>query len=857
MQTPNRIRVECDLAGELNGSDQVAWALDTLLSRARASGIEIVEGGDAGMRLLLISDRRHAGLAGTELPEADEAFAVVPKGNDLTVWAQGPRGVVYALTELADRLRFRGAAGLALAEPIVETPALRVRAIARTFACEATDKEWFYDKTGWREYLSMLATNRYNRFALAFGMAYNYPYHHYMIRDVYLKCPYPFLVSVPGHDVHVAGLADDEREKNLEMLRFIGREAAKRGLDFQLGLWTQRYDFDTADKASHRIEGVDAATFPQYCRDALSIILTEVPEITGLTFRVHVEGGIEEGDYDFWSVLFEAATGTGREIEIDLHAKGLDHKMVEVAKSTGMPVVVSPKYIAEHMALPYHPASIRESEYPPKDISGIRETLSQGTRKFMRYSYGDMLSTDRDWKIVFRIWPGTQRVLLWGDPEMASGYGRSAGFCGAEGVELCEPQYFRGRMGTGMPGGRHNYVRRELIQRYDWEKYEYQYRVWGRRLYAPDTDHDDIDRFLTETCGDAASDCEAGLALGSRVLPLVTLSHGVSVSNNIYWPEMYTNITVIGDGTLNHYGRDTPRPVRFGTVSTFDPQLISNPKDYVAALLDEDNRRRYSPLDIADWLEAMADGIGARVQSMRGSASFDRPEVQRISIDLRILAGIARFFAEKFRAACWAELFLLSDDHATRERAGRHLERAVMAWKEAGDAATGTYQDDISFGRQHFMRETWAFRLADIRKEARDLDGWRKGDGGGNPTHPGESGKALIAALEARRPTSCREMPVQFPTSFTPGEAVEITADGGSARDLVLHYRHVNQAERWCSVPMDQAGGSWKVAIPGDYTSAPFYLQFYITALDGETGVLSPGLAANLSNEPYYTIAPA
>ena len=63
------------------------------------------------------------------------------------------------------------------------------------------------------------------------------------LRDTYFYFAYPFLVSVPGYDVRATNLPDAERDRNLEMLRFISDEAAARGLRFQLGLWTHAYQW--------------------------------------------------------------------------------------------------------------------------------------------------------------------------------------------------------------------------------------------------------------------------------------------------------------------------------------------------------------------------------------------------------------------------------------------------------------------------------------------------------------------------------------------------------------------------------------------------------------------------------------
>ena len=50
---------------------------------------------------------------------------------------------------------------------------------------------------------------------------------------------------------------------------------------------------------------------------------------------------------------------SGVPLEIDLHAKGVDHAIIDAAKKPNLRVVLSPKFAAEHVGLPYHQASIR------------------------------------------------------------------------------------------------------------------------------------------------------------------------------------------------------------------------------------------------------------------------------------------------------------------------------------------------------------------------------------------------------------------------------------------------------------------------------------------------------------------
>ena len=497
----------CGVAFVVDPTDVIAtsgparWAMAELENALTAKEAPIirsenVEGAPAGWLSLLVAGAdsaiaEHAlTAAGQEGFNGQEALALVPfAGTALLVAGGDARGLVYALTELADRVRHSAdwRAALAIDTPVVEHPAAKLRSIARAFMSEEGDKGWFHDREMWGEYLSMLVTQRFNRFSMTLGMQYNYPYHNAWIADVYMYFPYPFLIDVPDYNIRVEGLSTQEREKNLRTLQFISTEAARRGLEFQLAIWTHGYDFDDTPNASYQVRGITRENHAAYCRDALHKLLIACPAITGLTLRVHVESGIAEGDYEFWRTVFEGIVAAGRRIEIDLHAKGVDPEIIEIALATGMPVNISPKYMGEHMGPPYHQASIRDWEMPPDEAVGSMFTFSEGSRRFLRYSYGDLLKEDRPYGVFFRIWAGTQRVLLWGDPAMAAGYGRSSTFAGSLGVELCEPLFFEGRGGQARVGSRFNYADATLRPRYDWEKYLYNYRIWGRLNYNPQT----------------------------------------------------------------------------------------------------------------------------------------------------------------------------------------------------------------------------------------------------------------------------------------------------------------------------------------------------------------------------------
>lgn len=136
-----------------------------------------------------------------------------------------------------------------------------------------------------------------------------------------------------------------------------------------------------------------------------------------MTFRVHYEGGIPEPAYEFWRVALEGTKDVGRRVEIDMHAKGINDELIQIALDTRQPIFISPKYWAEHMGPSYHQAAIRDNEFSlPKNQTMDMQAITAWSRRFTRYGYADYLQDDRQIGILFRLWPGTQKLLLWGDP---------------------------------------------------------------------------------------------------------------------------------------------------------------------------------------------------------------------------------------------------------------------------------------------------------------------------------------------------------------------------------------------------------------------------------------------------------
>jgi hypothetical protein len=859
-----RIAVVTDDESPLVNNDTVRWATQKLRDAITPQSLAPKPGAAEFSILIAPVDsplaknfpNRHP------LPEPETTALFPGRNPNLTLLATGSdiRGITYAVLELADRIRNSDLPmlELQLTAPLIETTPNKVRSVARAFCSEIEDKSWFYDRAFWTAYLDTLATARFNRFAFTLGLAYDFPRG---VTGDYLHFPYPYLVEVPGYEaVHVEpALQLGERQRNLETLQFIAAETARRGMDFQLGIWTHAYQWTDSPHSSHHIAGLTPETHAAYCRDALAMLLKACPQITGLTMRIHGESGIPEGSYGFWQTLWEAVPaactpdGKPRTIELDLHAKGLDQRTIEIARATGMPVKAGAKFWAEHLGLGYQQADIRANEYPRAGVTGTF-AVSAGARNFTRYGYGDFYQQGIGLELLYRVWPGTQRHLLWGDPALASGYGRAANFCGAAGLELMEPLFFKGREGSGQPGGRDAYADPTLSAPHpekmsetsdlDTAKFAVTYLLWGRYLYNPDTAPDFYHRYLKQAFGPAGPALETALAASSRILPLVTTAWCPSASNHEFWPEMFTHLSILPIVGKPLYG-DNPAPHNVSAISPLDPQLFTTIGQHAENLISGKPDARYNTSEVIQWLEALVDTSTKGLAAARTAAGSKArtPEFRRAEEDILILNGLGSYYANLFRAA-----LIHSTYNGGNPAAASYLRAARDAWAAMALRAKNVYASDVSYGSTPFRRGHWVDRLQAIDADLALVEKHY----GINPGVPITFDMQLIPSPPLRPNFAAKHT---APKSFHPGRDLPLFISAPNrVTESILWYRHVNHGERWLSTPMVHEGGPHAALIPAAYTNSPYPLQYYFELRTEVSATLHPPLNSTLSNQPYYAV---
>lgn len=180
-------------------------------------------------------------------------------------------------------------------------------------------------------------------------------------------------------------------------------------------------------------------------------------------------------------------------------------------------------------------------------------------------------------------------------------------------------------------------------------------------------------------------------------------------------------------------------------------------------------------------------------------------------------------------------------------------------WSALAEEAARVYRPDITFGPLPHQRGHWIDRLPAIDADIDAMDRAAASAPAGPPEAP-----AVAAAIEeilgqpARVAPACRHEP---PAAFARGAAFDVSllVQGPlMPASVTLHYRRVNQAERYWHLEMAGGGREYRAEVPAPYTDSPFPIQYYFEGRNAGGGAwLYPGLGLDLTTVPYYVVRQA
>jgi hypothetical protein len=322
---------------------------------------------------------------------------------------------------------------------------------------------------------------------------------------------------------------------------------------------------------------------------------------------------------------------------------------------------------------------------------------------------------------------------------------------------------------------------------------------------------------------------------------------------------MYMNMPIVDPKRPQPYP-DTPSPKVFGNVSAFDPQLFCSVNECAGALAGGRSSAKYTPLDVAQWLEDMSTAASRNLaQAMARAPKKDAPEFRRMATDIEIQAGIGKFFAYKFRSGVLWSLYQNTGEKTALAEALKAYRTARQAWASMALGAKKVYAADITYGKNASMRGHWLDRIADIDADIGDMDAQFAGVTSIAPsvTVDPAAARKMVAAVLAR-PKRLSVAANHSPAAhFDPGKPLEISValhSIGTKRKVNLLYRQADQSQRWHSAEMQTRDNEFRSTIPADYTQSLYPLEYYFEVHEAGGSTIYPGFAPDLSNQPYILV---
>lgn len=610
------------------------------------------------------------------------------------------RGLMYGLLDVADRIGWAHDSLDPLSEvrEADESPTVRERSLSIYTMQKEQFERRLHNEAYWARYLDLLARSRFNTFTLILGYE----------TAGYMAPPYPYFFDVAGFpQVHAVGYSPEAQRRNLNALNRLVSMAHERGLDFVLAIWDHIFrggvqggaKVDPQMPLPYRVTGVTEDNLYAYSIAALTTLLQVLPNLDGLQFRMHDESGLQEGEMEaFWSHMFDVIREHGRGLRFDARAKGLPDRIIDLALEKGIRLRVTTKYWMEQMGLPFHPTHV----HPKNQMD-------------RRHGYADLLRYPQRYKMLWRLWNGgTARILLWGDPDYVRRFAASCHLYDGDGFDVNEP------LATKMASHDHDRAPYDLLEPayryYDWEfeRYWHFFQVFGRVGYNPDTPAEVWEREFPRRFGPEAGPCLCrALHLASRILPrIVAYNYPYDLFPTTRgWAEKQPM------KTLPDYAAALPS----------DTEQFQSMADEARAVMEGSATGRIRPQATSAWFAQVSGEVLALAGEAEQRIGERRSaELASTLADLRILAHLAAYHAQRALAGASYALYTQSADLNALDEAIRRETQAIAAWEQIVKAAEGVYARNFMMGREHVgLAGSWVDELQVLRDGLRALQATR------------------------------------------------------------------------------------------------------------------------------------
>lgn len=477
----------------------VRWAAGDVRTALRAAHI------DSASATIRVSIREGGYTLPVSISMDEQTYSLRVHDREADIEAGGSVGAMYGLEELAEQIRNQENPQswrklVASLTPTVQRPFLQVRA----------DNIFIHvyplllnDLSMWRDYIDMLARNRFNLLDLHGA---------YDLRSTSFPNLYPMLVHVPDYP----NVGDEtEQKRNLESLRTIIVYAKSRGVRVALMNYSANNGRGGQLKNEPSVTGVPPDKLADYTAKAVTLLIRQLPELYMLGFRV---GESAQPASFYQNAYLKGIEDAGRP-DLRLYTRSWQttkEQLVPIAQAAQNGFDIEIKFNGEHLGLPYQ--------------------AMQGDA-YGSYSYQDYLDLPADYQILWQIRAnGTHRFWAWENTNFIRRTVRACKLGNARGFTL-EPHvaYF-----SLYPLHYYRAANDIAVYKYIWEKHWMWYYVWGRIGYNPDLPVADLVRQFQRHYGAAGEMAYEAMQESSAIVPLVYAYRFVGPDQRDFSPETET-----------------------------------------------------------------------------------------------------------------------------------------------------------------------------------------------------------------------------------------------------------------------------------------------------------------------------
>ncbi|MBA2938763.1 hypothetical protein HZF08_10640 [Paenibacillus sp. CGMCC 1.16610] len=597
-----------------------------------------------------------------ESPGEEQAFRLSRQGELIRIEGIDSRGLMYGCLEYAERLA-RGAE-LADGEEMYRKPAMRLRGIKFNLPYAPFDSgDPFVLNEGtcmdigfWKAYIDMLALNRYNCLSL------------------WSEHPYDRMVVSPKfRDANP--YSDSEINQNIRFFREMFRYAASRGIDIYLFTWNIRITPEVArglglpeavgdfgnmyDNLIHRV-GYPLNRFRgaselirDYIREMVLQLLLTYPELKGLGTSASewMDGNGYEREKWIVETYVEAIKQSGRDIPF-IHRTNMQNAGKEIKE------MVQSQFDSNQFYISWKYSNAHCYSHPEPQFERLWDAW-EGI---------DLEKTN----ILYTVRNDDVFTHRWGDPDYVRAYVKGMIKPHVKGFYWGADGYLWGNDFQHVEHGHKTW-------KYDFERHIFQFQLWGRLSYDPETSDDVWVHLLKPLYGPVHAPLFLeGLRSASSVIPAVNRLFWIDY--DFQWHAESCLSEVSGFKTILDFVNAVPMP-GVGVMSISEYAKAER-EDSAERLFGE---YRETPADILNLLQEAADQterVAIKLSNELGELCCSHAACTLH--DLFAYVEMSRYYACKFKASLALNRFRLSEHTEHKAEAVTQLEQAAIHWEKLG-----------------------------------------------------------------------------------------------------------------------------------------------------------------------------